>query len=407
MGERYACGFEAVVNLRISMYLCKERDFLMRQVSSKVFLYLGIAMVILMMPVMPTVRKTVTVADEETVVQTPTVKEASYSENTADIVMAGTVQPVKMSGIYTGLAVGIAQDYLEVYAQPDEESEVTGRLFSENIAEVIENDSVWTLILSGELYGYVPTQMLCFDEEAQAIGGQMTATVTSDYAYVYEQPGVSDVIVTLDNGDELVALGRCGNFMAVETESGTGYVVSADMSLNYNLAFGKTTEEIEAEEAAAAEAARLAEEARLAKIAAAMQNIDVTYNPTMTVSEDEVWLLACVVDWEAPWEPYEGKLAVANVVLNRLRSSRYPNTMAGVVYAKSQFSGVSDGAGGPSSTFQNRLLAGPRNSDCLKAAMDALSGTNNVGDYTAFRASYSIALESLSSFTIIGSHVFY
>lgn len=378
----------------------------MRQVSSKVFLYLGIAMVILMMPVLPSVKRTVTNVNEEEVSAAPS-REATYSENTADIVSTGTTQQKTITGIYTGLAVGIAEDYLEVYSEPDDEAEVVGRLFMENIAEVVERDSSWTKIASGDLVGYARTAYLCFDDEAEAIGGEMTATVMSDYANVYAQPGMSATVYTLDNGDELAVAGRCGNFLAVSTDEGLMFVVNADMSLNYNLAFGKTMEEIEAEEAAAAEAARLAEEAKAAKIAAAMQDIDITYNPTLTVTEQEVWLLACVVDWEAPWEPYEGKLAVANVVLNRLRSSRYPNTIAGVIYARSQFSGVSDGAGGPSTSFQNRLNAGPRNEDCLKAAMEALSGTNNVGDYTAFRTSYSIALETLSSFTIIGSHVFY
>ena len=195
--------------------------------------------------------------------------------------------------------------------------------------------------------------------------------------------------------------------MIVSTENGDGYVIEADMSLNYNLAFGKTSEQIAEEEAAAAEAARRAEEAKAAKIAAAMQEVDISYNPVMSVSDQEVWMLACVIDWESAWECYEGKLAVANVVLNRVRSSRYPGSIASVIYARSQFSGVSDGAGGPSAAFQARLNAGPRNQECLMAAMDALSGTNNVGEYTAFRPSYSIALETLSSFTIIGSHVFY
>jgi spore germination cell wall hydrolase CwlJ-like protein len=383
-----------------------RKDFSMRQISSKVFLYLGLFLVIFLTPIVPAVQGKVAEVEETGDEEIVATREATYSENTADVVLAGT-QKQEITSIYTGLAVSIAEDYLDVYEQADEQSEIAGRLFEENVAEVIEGDSEWTLIVSGGLVGYVETAYLCFDEEAAAIGGDMTATVTSEYANVFTEAGMSDVIYTLDNGDELNTLGMCGDYMLVETEAGEGYVVNADVALNYNLAFGKTTEEIEAEEEAAAEAARLAEEAKAAKIAAAMQDIEITYNPTMTLSDEEVWMLACVVDWEAPWEPYEGKLAVANVVLNRLRSSTYANTMAGVIYARAQFSGVSDGAGGPSTTFQNRLNAGPRNSDCLKAAMEALSGTNNIGDYTAFRASYAIALETLPSFTIIGSHVFY
>ena len=155
------------------------------------------------------------------------------------------------------------------------------------------------------------------------------------------------------------------------------------------------------------EAARKAEEERTARIEAAMTDVGVSYNPTMEASAEEVWLLACVIDWESGWEPYEGKLAVANVVLNRVRNSRYDNTITGVIYARSQFSGVSDGYGNASSTFQARLDAGPRTQECLEAAMEALSGVNNIGSYTSFRSVSIANYDAYSSFTIIGGHVFY
>lgn len=40
----------------------------------------------------------------------------------------------------------------------------------------------------------------------------------------------------------------------------------------------------------------------------------------MSVSDDDIWLMACIIDWEAAYQPYAGKLAVANVILNRVRS---------------------------------------------------------------------------------------
>ena len=103
----------------------------------------------------------------------------------------------------------------------------------------------------------------------------------------------------------------------------------------------------------------------------------------------------------------QGLPAVANVVLNRVRNSRYDNTITGVIYARSQFSGVSDGYGNASSTFQARLDAGPRTQECLEAAMEALSGVNNIGSYTSFRSVSIANYDAYSSFTIIGGHVFY
>ena len=60
-------------------------------------------------------------------------------------------------------------------------------------------------------------------------------------------------------------------------------------------------------------------------------------------SSSDVTLLARLVYAEARGEPYKGQVAVAAVVLNRVRSSEFPNTIAGVIYQKNAFSCVSDG----------------------------------------------------------------
>ena len=106
-------------------------------------------------------------------------------------------------------------------------------------------------------------------------------------------------------------------------------------------------------------------------------------------------------------QPYAGKLAVANVILNRVRSGHYPGTVTGVIYQRSQFSGVSDGAGNPSDRFAARLANGPRNTECMQAALEALSGVNNIGGYTSFRALYTVDVNNYSDFVIIGDHIFH
>lgn len=78
-------------------------------------------------------------------------------------------------------------------------------------------------------------------------------------------------------------------------------------------------------------AAAATEEARRQKIIAnTISGTDITYNPTMSVSDDDIWLMACIIDWEAGYQPYAGKLAVANVILNRVRSGHYPGTVTGL-----------------------------------------------------------------------------
>lgn len=74
-------------------------------------------------------------------------------------------------------------------------------------------------------------------------------------------------------------------------------------------------------------------------------------------------LLARLVHGEARGEPYTGKVAVAAVVLNRVKSSSFPNTVAGVIYQKGAFDAVSDG----------QINMSP-DSTSKKAAQDALNG---------------------------------
>ncbi len=80
-------------------------------------------------------------------------------------------------------------------------------------------------------------------------------------------------------------------------------------------------------------------------------------------SSSDLNLLARLVYGEARGEPYTGQVAVAAVVLNRVKSSSFPNTIAGVIYQKGAFDVVSDG----------QINMTP-NSTAIKAAQDAING---------------------------------
>ena len=80
-------------------------------------------------------------------------------------------------------------------------------------------------------------------------------------------------------------------------------------------------------------------------------------------SSSNLNLLARVVYGEARGEPYSGQVAVAAVVLNRVKSSSFPNTISGVVYQSGAFDAVKDG----------QINLSP-NSTAIKAAQDALNG---------------------------------
>lgn len=117
---------------------------------------------------------------------------------------------------------------------------------------------------------------------------------------------------------------------------------------------------------------------------------------------DDLYLLAAIIQLEAGHD-YDGCLAVANVILNRVNSGSYPNSIHGVIYQSGQFPGT--GAGG---TMEKILLAGP-GSTPKRAAADAMAGSNNIGDYTQFTPdSHASSIEyPYSDYKVVGGNCFY
>lgn len=89
-----------------------------------------------------------------------------------------------------------------------------------------------------------------------------------------------------------------------------------------------------------------------------------------TSGTSDIQLMARAINGEARGEPYEGQVAVGAVILNRVKSSKFPNTIAGVIYEKGAFTAVSDGQ-------INVPIA--ENSTVYKAARDAMNGWDPTG----------------------------
>ncbi|WP_243114065.1 cell wall hydrolase [Butyrivibrio sp. XB500-5] len=139
--------------------------------------------------------------------------------------------------------------------------------------------------------------------------------------------------------------------------------------------------------------AKLAEEMRLSKLAAASTWRDIS---EVTFAEGDRYLLANLIYCEAGSEPYEGKVAVGAVVINRVLSSVYPDTVVGVIYQNRQFSPVASGR------LALALANGKATASCYQAADEAMKGYSNVGNCVYFRT----PIPGLSG-TNIGGHVFY
>lgn len=116
--------------------------------------------------------------------------------------------------------------------------------------------------------------------------------------------------------------------------------------------------------------------------------------------DDMVKLLARLINGEARGESYEGQVAVGAVIMNRVKSAKFPNTIAGVIYQKGQFSCVTDGQ------FNAAI---EENSTVYKAAQDAMNGSDPTNGALYFynpSKTKSKWLFSLPVVATIGEHKF-
>lgn len=117
-----------------------------------------------------------------------------------------------------------------------------------------------------------------------------------------------------------------------------------------------------------------------------------------TSNNNNLYLLSKVVYSEARGEPYKGQVAVAAVVLNRMASSKFPNTMAGVVYQAGAFTAVADG----------QINLEP-DATARKAAQDAINGwdpTSGCLYYFNPNTATSSWIWSRPQVITIGKHIF-
>lgn len=119
---------------------------------------------------------------------------------------------------------------------------------------------------------------------------------------------------------------------------------------------------------------------------------------TAAIVSSDHRLLSKLVYAEARGEPYKGMVAVAAVVLNRVRSSSFPNTISGVIYQKGAFSCVSNGS----------INITPNNQS-IRAALDALNGWDPTGGclyYYNPRLTDDTWIRTRTVQTVIGNHYF-
>lgn len=266
------------------------------------------------------------------------------------------------------LVMADVQVALNVRAEASEDSEKVGLLYKDCGGKILERKDGWTKLESGDLVGWASDEFLLFDDEAEALAGEvgnLIITSEAEALRVRQEPDSdAEVLGLLAQNDALnVVEVMDDEWIKVDFFHDDAYVLAEYVDVDFHIDAGETMEVIRQRE----------EEAEAAK-KKAMQDA----NQAIIAEADDLRLLAALIYCEAGSESYQGQLAVGAVVMNRVRSGAYPNTISGVIYASGQFTPAMNGK---VARIYNTDIA----SSCYTAAQEAMAGVTNVGGATHFR----------------------
>ena len=356
----------------------------------------------------------------------------------------GILTSVMMMGAYTttamasGIGVIDAKDMLDIHAEANTASAVIGQVMEDGHVAILAKYNDWVQIQAGEIAGWVPAENLVeteiSNEEAvaaneQVIAERTGATASEDEFFAEEEVQQDETAALQAEASEAAqneieevqaaeeaarieaeAQAKAAAEEAAQLEAEAQAKAAAEEAAQLEAeAQAKAAEEAarleaEAQAKAAEEAARLeaeaqakaaAEEAARLEAEAQQAALAAQAAQTAAISAEELKLLANIIYCEAGSESYVGKVAVGNVIMNRVKSASQPNTITEVVYAKGQFSPVRNGS------LQRALSSDKADAACYQAAIEALAGAQPVGGKLFFRRNNG------RSGQVIGHHVFY
>lgn len=341
----------------------------------------------------------------------------------------------------------VIQDNVNVRQEANTDSAIVGKMNTGVCGDVVATEGEWIQIKSGEVEGYVRADFVMTGTDAFETALKYyaaTATATEDGVCLRAAASKEAEVVgaVYENITYTVKPEKTtADWVCVESEGTEGYVFAEYMVVNQGFpvatkvegATGNTMEIVETSgavskkedmtvtevstqaqtteapttQAPTTQATTQAPTTQATTQAPTTQvsnsneaNIGVTSRTPVSLSDADINLMAAVMTLECGGEPYEGQLAVANVILNRYQSGRYGSSMHDVLYAPYQFSVVSD------PRLQNLIDNGAQAS-CIQAAREACAGTNNIGDLYGFRPTWNIDTSTVNAYKQIGNHVFF
>lgn len=283
---------------------------------------------------------------------------------------------------YANIGISVAKDYVNIRKDPSTDSEILGKLYRDSACTILKSEDGWYYVESGSVTGYINSDFIKTgipDDELIEKYGSLKMVVTVDGLNVREDPSTESKKLTVVYEGEKYPVKEIKDnwlYINIDDENLKGYVKEEFAELDVEFA----------------EAVSKEEEQKILQLQAeerAKKETEVVFNNGVSYSEADLKLLACLVHAEAGSQSYECKLAVANIVLNRVKSSKYPDSIKSVIYQSGQFSVARSGS-------LDKQLDSYEHYDSnaeelsIKAAKDALEGANNIGDRLYFHT-YKVA----------------
>lgn len=338
--------------------------------------------------------------------------ESSSEEITAEYsdVIYGNIGDISSENAPIGISK--ADPFVNIRELPDTNSSIVGKLYKDSAAAILSYKGDWVQIESGTVKGFIKSEFLNLELSNEDIiekYGKRKVLVATDGLNVRKEAEEdskrltvvysNEVYPVLDETDDWIKI-------SIEDDNITGYIVKEYVNLivNYNQAISLEEEQallrLEEEKVKETDTSGITS-SKVKKSASTSAS-----SPKQNYSDENLKLLACLVHAESGNQPYEGKLAVANVVLNRVRSSSYPNSIKSVVYQPGQFSVTASGS------LQKQLdhydsYSTTSQKLSIDAARSALEGHNNIGNALYFNRYSANREDSVSDSKRIEDHLFW
>lgn len=293
---------------------------------------------------------------------------------------------------YADIGISIAKDYVNLRKKPSTSSKILGKLYKGSACEIKKTKGNWYYVESGSVNGYVKTEFIKANMPNDKLMryGTLSISVECDGLNVRKTASTDSKRVTLVYKDEVYpVLKQKGKWLKIKVpdDKVKGYVKTefTDLIIEFKEAISTKEEKLIKQLKVKKKAEKLS---KIKKLKFKKQKIQKQKQASYNYSK--VQLLACLIHAEAGHQSYETKLAVANVVLNRMRSGIYPRTMKAVVYQRCQFTVAASGSL-KKQLNHYKSYSSQAEQLSIKAAKAALAGSNNIGKRMHFN-SYGAAV---------------